>query len=110
MSFLAIQLAYFACVYRKRQVPFRAPEITPSGLATTDDEQLDSITRYHIINELRRTTGSTSKSNGINGILIAVWVFYSWCENIIYVHLNAEEFPLGNFKRIKFLRNKCMMV
>lgn len=58
-----IQLAY---VCRKKQVPFRAQEASSSG---TDDEQLDSVTRHHIINELRRTTGATSKNNGINNAI-----------------------------------------
>ena len=56
---------------RKRQVPFRAQEM---GLTSTDDEQLGSITRRHIVNELRRTTGNSSKNNEVNttGTLVVV--------------------------------------
>lgn len=68
----------FAQVYRKRQVPFRVQEIAPSSLATTDDEQLDSITRHHIINELRRTTGATSKNNGIDSTVGTLAIVVHW--------------------------------
>lgn len=44
---------------RKRQVPFRQ-EIE---LSSAGDEQVDSITRRHIVNELRRTTGDANAVN-----------------------------------------------
>ena len=51
---------FFNLVYiRKRQVPFCAQQVGSSS-ATAGDEQLDSITRRHIVNELRRTTGDAN--------------------------------------------------
>ena len=61
-------------MHRKRQVPFRAQEIVPPDLTNADEEQLDCVTRHHIINELRRTTGATGKNNGINN---TIGIFYA---------------------------------
>jgi len=71
-------------VCRKRRVPFRDQEITrppAAGLAAAD-EQLDSITRHHIINELCRTTGATRINNGMNNTIGTLIVF-----TIQYTHI-----------------------
>lgn len=86
---------YFSYIFRKRHIPFRpTQELTPAGLAATD-EQLDSVTRHHIINELRRTTGTTHEINGKISSTIGMCV-----TNSVFTTQYTDQFIVVSFYQI----------